>query len=149
MKKIQLNQIELKSIIKQMIKEQEQDTDLSGIKLIASKLFSSQIQTHVFHLQTNVNVEHTALQTYYEDIEELIDRLIESYQGNNENITNYKSYPIMDYEGKEQVIEYFQELFDIIEGNRENLPSVIQSIVDEIQELIMSTLYKIKKLNRS
>ena len=51
------------------------------------------------------------------------------------------------YEGKESVIEYFNELMEVVENNREGLPSHLQNIVDTIIELITSTLYKLKKLS--
>ena len=50
-------------------------------KLI-SYLFHSQTQVHIFHLQTTSFAEHKALQDYYDGIDDLIDGLVESYQGN-------------------------------------------------------------------
>ena len=121
------------SVLKSRLKEQEEKTiGSSGMEDMASALIASQTQVHIFHLQTKSYAEHKALQGYYEGIDNLMDSLIESYQGQFGIIANYQSLPISKYEGKEQ--------------NREDLPSHLQNIVDTIVELITSTLYKIKFL---
>lgn len=113
---------------------------------MASALMASQTQVHIFHLQTKSYAEHKALQRYYEGVSDLMDSLIEAYQGQFGIIENYDSKPISKYESKEQVISYFEDLMSLIDTNREGLPSHLQNIVDTIVELISSTLYKIKFL---
>ena len=50
---------------------------------LISMLMHSRTQAHVFHLRVSPNglAPHLALQTYYEDIIELIDGIVEGYQG--------------------------------------------------------------------
>jgi len=135
------------NVLKSRLKEQEEKTNnTTGMEEMASALIASQTQVHIFHLQTKSYAEHKALQGYYEDIDDLMDSLIESYQGQFGIIENYQSLPISKYEGKEQVVSYFEDLMSMIEKNREDLPSHLQNIVDTIVELITSTLYKIKFL---
>jgi hypothetical protein len=135
------------NVLKSRLKEQEEKTNnTTGMEEMASALMASQTQVHIFHLQTKSYAEHKALQGYYEDIDDLMDSLIESYQGQFGIIENYQSLPISKYEGKEQVVSYFEDLMSMIEKNREDLPSHLQNIVDTIVELITSTLYKIKFL---
>lgn len=135
------------SVLKSRLKEQEEKTiGFSGMEDMASALIASQTQVHIFHLQTKSYAEHKALQGYYEGIDNLMDSLIESYQGQFGIIANYQSLPISKYEGKEQIVSYFEDLMSMIEKNREDLPSHLQNIVDTIVELITSTLYKIKFL---
>jgi hypothetical protein len=119
---------------------------MNGIEEMASALMASQTQAHIFHLQTKSYAEHKSLQKFYEGVDGLMDSLIESYQGQFGIIENYKSLPISKYEGKEQIVSYFEDLMSLIEKNREGLPSHLQNIVDTIVELITSTLYKIKFL---
>jgi hypothetical protein len=112
-----------------------------------STLIHSQTQVHVFHLQTTSYAEHKALQRYYEGIDSLVDGLVESYQGKNELIKNYTTFKMVDYKSKEQVITYFKGLDDNIEKNRKSVKeSFIQNQIDTIQELIYSTLYKLRFL---
>lgn len=141
---------ELADLIKKVnVKEQESEetSNDGGINLLASHLLFSQTQAHIFHLQTGSYAEHKALQGFYEGIDDLADSLIESYQGENENIMNYQTFDIQKYDGKESVIEYFESLMDIVNNNREGLPSHLQNIIDTINELITSTLYKLRKLS--
>jgi hypothetical protein len=142
---IRLTESQLAERLKGRISEQEENS-MNGIEEMASALMASQTQAHIFHLQTKSYAEHKALQKFYEGVDGLMDSLIETYQGQFGIIENYKSLPISKYEGKEQMVSYFEDLMSLIEKNREGLPSHLQNIVDTIVELITSTLYKIKFL---
>jgi hypothetical protein len=114
---------------------------------IVCRLLHSQTQVHVFHLQTKSYSEHKALQGYYEGIDALVDGLIESYQGKYGIITNYKTYDMEQYSNGKKIIAYFTGLLKVIEENRDSVDdSYIQNQIDTIQELINSTLYKLKFL---
>jgi hypothetical protein len=119
----------------------------SGFKNMVSVLLHSQTQVHIFHLQTKSFSEHKALQEYYEEIDGLVDGIIESYQGKYEVIKNYDSAKTEDYKSLDQVINYFKSLDTMIEKARKNVKeSFIQNQIDTVQELIYSTLYKLRFL---
>ena len=137
------------------LREQEEDSDVkvdntktdSGFKDMVSILLHSQTQVHIFHLQTKSYSEHKALQGYYEGIDALVDGIIESYQGKYDVVTGYNSIKTEDYKSPEQVIKYFKALDSMIEKNRKSVKeSYIQNQIDTIQELIYSTLYKLRFL---
>jgi hypothetical protein len=114
---------------------------------IVCRLLHSQTQVHIFHLQTKSYSEHKALQKYYEGIDALVDGVIESYQGKYGIITNYKTYDMEQYSNGKKTIEYFAELLKIIDEKRDCCKdSYIQNQIDTIQELINSTVYKLKFL---
>ena len=114
---------------------------------MVSILLHSQTQVHIFHLQTKSYSEHKALQGYYEGIDALVDGVIESYQGKYDVLTSYKSIKTEDYQSSEQVIKYFKALDTMVEKNRKSVKeSYIQNQIDTIQELIYSTLYKLRFL---
>ena len=114
---------------------------------MACQILHSQKQAHIFHLGTKSFAEHMALNGYYSEIDELIDGIIESYQGKYGLLTNYKSFKNQSYKNKNQVLKYFTSLLNIIEENRDSVDdSYIQNQIDTIQELINSTLYKLKFL---
>ena len=119
------------------------------VDMIAT-LLHSQTQVHIFHWQTKSQSsfsEHKALQEYYEGIDGLVDNIVESYQGKYEIITGYKTIKTVDYKSTEQVISYFKELDENIEKNRTSVKeSYIQNQIDGVQELIYSTLYKLRFL---
>ena len=111
-------------------------------------LLQSQTQVHVFHLGTKSYSEHKALQKYYEGIDALTDGLVESYQGKYGLMTNYKSYKMSGYKSGKQVLSYFTQLISVIDKNRNDVEdSYIQNQIDTVQELIYSTMYKLKFLS--
>jgi hypothetical protein len=119
----------------------------SGLKGMVSTLLFSQTQVHIFHLQTKSYSEHKALQGYYEGIDALVDGIIESYQGKYDIIKNYDSIKTEDYKSSEQVINYFKSLDNmIISARKEVKESYLQNQIDTVQELIYSTLYKLRFL---
>jgi hypothetical protein len=127
--------------------ENNESKSSSGFKDMVSILLHSQTQVHIFHLQTKSYSEHKALQGYYEGIDVLVDGLIESYQGKYDVITQYNSVKNEDYKSNEQVIKYFKVLDTMIEKNRKSVKeSFIQNQIDTVQELINSTVYKLRFL---
>ena len=114
---------------------------------LLSVLIHSVNQVHVFHLQTKSLSEHKALNKYYDSIGDIVDTLAEAYQGKY-GILKYKNVSkIEQYESKEQVIEYFGKLIKFIEKSRPIKDPFIDNVVQEIESLIYSTLYKLKYLN--
>ena len=135
--------------------QEEDDSDVkvddtknnSSFQEMVSILLHSQTQVHIFHLQTKSYSEHKALQGYYEGIDALVDGVIESYQGKYDVLTSYKSIKTEDYQSSEQVIKYFKVLDTMVEKNRKSVKeSFIQNQIDTVQELIFSTIYKLRFL---
>jgi len=112
------------------------------------QMLHSQTQVHIFHLGTKSYSEHKALQGYYEGIDAIVDGIVESYQGKYGLLTNYKSYKNQSYKNKNQVLKYFTSLVNMIDEKRDCCDdSYIQNQIDTVQELIYSTMYKLKFLN--
>jgi hypothetical protein len=140
---------------KNLMREQKEDNETevedtktgSGFKDMVSILLHSQTQVHIFHLQTKSYSEHKALQGYYEGIDALVDGIIESYQGKYDVVTGYNSIKTEEYKSSEQVIKYFKALDSMVEKNRKSVKeSFLQNQIDTVQELIYSTLYKLRFL---
>ena len=110
-------------------------------------ILHSRNQAHVFHLQTKSYAEHIALNVYYDAVVPLFDAIVESYQGKYGIMKNFKSFKIEQYKNGKKTISYFERLLDIIEENRDSVDdSFIQNQIDTVQELVNSTLYKLKFL---
>lgn len=108
-------------------------------------LFEIEITAHIAHLQTKSYAQHTALNTLYDDIVDLRDRFIESYQGKYGIITEYEK-TINVNEGKNMSV-YLREVSVKIENYRLTLTDgFLQQITDDILELIYSTKYKLDNL---
>jgi len=136
----------LETITKRAIMEQKKKGTPLYIELM-SKLMHSNKQTQVFHRQTGSFAEHEALGGYYPEIEELIDDLVETFQGKHGILKGYESYDLVDYSSNSQVVKYFTELEKDVE---EIYPTIkdtyIQNQLDEVKQLINKTLYKLKFL---
>jgi hypothetical protein len=119
---------------------------------LASILFHSRTQAHVFHLGVSgagAYAAHVALQGYYEAIVDLTDGLVESYQGKN-GLIEFK--PVMGLDNNcdtRNIIAYFDKICAIVKTLRQApdlADSYIQNQIDGIEELIYSTKYKLVNL---
>ena len=132
---------------------QPQDGEKSGTPVaLFSKLFESREMAHIYHLQVNGEMgsfaAHTALGKYYDEILELIDTLIETYQGQFGIVDGYDVIDTNTTRTKEK-IEYFEELVEFVRNARKAISvedTHLQNIIDEIVGLIYQTLYKMKFL---
>jgi hypothetical protein len=114
---------------------------------MVSLLLHSRTQIHVLHLQTGSYPEHMALNDYYNGIGDLVDGLIESYQGKYELLKGYNSYDISEYKSTESTVKYLKDLCGKVEKLRSCCKdSYIQNQIDTVCELINSTLYKLRFL---
>ena len=119
---------------------------------LASILFHSQTQAHVFHLGVSgagAYAAHKALQKYYENIDGIVDGLVESYQGKN-GLIEFK--PVMGLDNNcdtRNIIAYFDKICAIVKTLRQApdlADSYIQNQIDGVEELIYSTKYKLVNL---
>lgn len=118
---------------------------------MVSRLLHSQTQVHVFHLGAKGSgsyAAHKALQGYYEGIDALVDGAIESFQGKYGLVTNYETYDMEKFESVKKCISYFNDLNKMITVKRKSVKdSYIQNQIDTVQELLFSTVYKLKFLS--
>jgi hypothetical protein len=119
---------------------------------LASILFHSRTQAHVFHLGVSgagAYAAHIALQGYYEEIVGLTDGLVESFQGKN-GLIEFKPVAGLDNNcDTRNIIAYFDKLIAIVRTLRqapELQDSYLQSQIDLIEELLYSTKYKLVNL---
>jgi hypothetical protein len=99
-------------------------------------LFQSRDMMHLQHLQTTSFAEHKALGHYYDEILELTDSFTEKYFGRNKRI------PIVIPESKAMnAMDHLKSIQALIEGERNNYPSDLQNIMDEMLGLVNKTLY--------
>jgi len=113
-----------------------------------STLFASRTQAHIFHLQTPSFAAHKALNDYYDEIVDITDGLVESYQGKYGIITGYGNIALQEYQSCEAIIMFFETLCMYVEKSRGMVAqdSYLQNQIDEIVALIKSTIYKLRFL---
>jgi hypothetical protein len=99
-------------------------------------LFQSRDMMHLQHLQTTSFAEHKALNKYYDGILELTDSFTEKYFGRNKRIS------IVIPEAKAtDAMSHLKSMQSLIEGERNNYPSDLQNIMDEMIGLVNEVLY--------
>ena len=101
------------------------------------------------HLRSAKYGKHVALQEFYEEMPDKVDALIEAWMGANGkkvgNFTNILTSSNMN------TLSYLKELkkvckdgYELLDDNEE-----LESLLDDIVNLINSTLYKVKELAES
>ena len=108
-------------------------------------LLHAATNTHLLHLKSTSYSEHKALRTFYDKLPDLVDRVAEGIQGIAEELIDY---PVDYYPPMDNALDELRSLKDFVKDERELLPqdSEIQNAVDEIADLIDSTIYKLKFL---
>ena len=119
---------------------------------IISTLMASRDQAHIFHWQTTGEgsfAAHLALNAYYDAIPDLTDTLVESYQGKHGIITGYTSVDEFNEYDRTTAVKYFKGLAMFVERAYAKLPTedtYILNQIDNVKELIYSTIYKLENL---
>ena len=120
-------------------------------KLI-STLLESRTQAHIFHWQTTgvgSYAAHMALNAYYDAVPDLVDSLVESYQGKHGIVKGYAPAERLDEYSKETVVKYFKALAVFVERAYDKLDesdTYILNQLDNVKELLYSTIYKLENL---
>lgn len=116
-------------------------------KGLVQKLFESRQVTHNVHLQTKSFAMHKALNGFYDDILDLTDSLIETYQGQYGLLSDYKlDVPSIKPDGIINYLEEAAEIFKLGHNSFEEKDTHLHNILDEIVGLTYQTLYKLKFL---
>jgi len=135
-------------------KSEEGTAGLAGFDAKPSKLFSKLFEcremAHIYHLQVKGDAgsyaAHMALGAFYEGVLDLVDDLIETYQGQYDVVEGYDIIDTKDTRSKDK-IEYFTELADFIKSERKCISvedTHLHNIIDEIVALTYKTIYKLK-----
>jgi len=117
---------------------------MENCALFLATLLHSATNTHFFHFTTDSYAKHKALAKYYEGIVDLVDQLAESYMGKYGKLTAFPSV----YHQPKDPLKYMESLQNFVADARQDLPqdSELQNTIDEIADLINSTVYKLKFL---
>ncbi len=110
-------------------------------------LFLARDVTHSVHLNTRSYAKHKALQKFYESIIDHADDFAEAYQGRHNLIGPIS---LMSAKKTSNIIEFLESQLAEIEGARydvcEKTDTSLQQIIDNIVQLYLSTLYKLRFL---
>ena len=117
------------------------------IEELISRSFKTRNQAHLMHWKTKSYAQHQALGSFYDELIDLIDKLVEACQGSKGLIGH------VDLSCKDESVEIVKCLTEDanwISKNRAKLGHgvpALENILDEIVALYLSTLYKLKNLS--
>lgn len=112
------------------------------IPVFFGKIFQSRDLMHLAHLRTLSYAKHKALNSYYNDILDLLDTLIESYQGE----FGIQTIEIPSSKYEDPVI-HLKNLLVLIKSSIVLFKDTdYLNILDEMKTLIKQTLYKLENL---
>jgi hypothetical protein len=110
-------------------------------------LFLARDVTHSVHLNTRSFSKHEALKIFYNRIVGAADDFAEAYQGRHGMIGPIS---LMSAKKTTNVIEFLQDQLDEIEKCRyevvDKSDSSLQQLIDNIIEIYLRTIYKLKYL---
>lgn len=122
------------------------ESENKTVALFVATLFHSATVAHFMHLSTDNFARHRALQKYYEGIVDLADAVAESYMG-YEGV-RLTAWP-KEFHLASDPVTYLEKLRDFVEEARKVICpdyTPVQNQIDAIQELMDSTIYKLKFL---
>lgn len=110
-------------------------------------LFLARDVAHSVHLNTRSYAKHKALQKFYENIIDRADDFAEAYQGRSGLMG---SITLSSAKKTANVVEFLEGQLKEIEANRYKIcdkeDSTMQQLIDNIIELYLTTLYKLRFL---
>lgn len=117
------------------------------IEELFGTLQQSVVATWRKHLRTHKYSKHMALNDFYEEMPDKVDDLIEAWMGVNgkkvksfDNIIKSKNMGTLAY--LKELRKVVKDGYSLMNGEKE-----LEAILDDIVELIDSTLYKVKELS--
>ena len=125
--------------------EIEINADASVANEVFATLLNGATIAHILHLQTRSYAKHKALENLYEELPDLTDSLIESYQSKYGIV----EYPAQSVATPPEPLGFVKELREYVGEKRFAVAkdSELQNITDEIVQLLDSTIYKLTFLN--
>ena len=117
----------------------------ADIQQFMGLLFASRDYAHKAHLATESYAEHKALNSFYDGIVDLADSLAESWMGRNEK--KIGEIPTINVP-KGEPLAVMKRLLEVVRDTRDFVgqDTVLSNIMDEIEALYSSTIYKLKFL---
>jgi hypothetical protein len=100
---------------------------------------------HINHWRAKTFSIHSALGEFYTGLQERIDDFVEAYMGKYGILEDYQEFYALP---SKDPVEELELLSNFVKELRTKLPqdSELQNLIDEIADLIDSTLYKVRFL---
>lgn len=133
----------------EMSEKYEMDDNLKGlmkskVAMFSAKVLASGPGIHIIHLKETSYSAHIALNDFYDEIPDLIDSVVEQYQGVTEELLNIPQVQVPSISTTTEAIDYLRELYEMVDVIQSMCYySEIKNTLDEIKSLINRTKYKL------
>jgi len=117
------------------------------IEILVAKVFSTRGLAHLQHWNTPSYAQHIALGSFYSDIIEDIDKIVEVYQGLFGKIAVPELPAVIM---SKNITKTLEDDIKWISDNRSKISkgiSAIENLIDGLSETYLQTLYKLKNLS--
>lgn len=117
------------------------------IEELIAMCFRTRNQAHLMHWKTKSYSEHQALGSFYDDLIDNLDKLVEACQG-SKGIIGHVNLACKDE--SVDIIKCLTDDANWISRNRGKIAHgvpALENILDEIVALYLTTLYKLKNLS--
>lgn len=117
------------------------------IEELIARVFKTRNQAHLSHWKTKSYAEHQALGSFYDDVVNVLDKLVEAHQG-AKGIIGHVDLSCRDE--SVDIIKALSEDANWAAKNRQKIASnvpAIENIVDELVGTYLTTIYKLKNLS--
>jgi hypothetical protein len=124
--------------------DDEFEPDMDEVGNIFGRLLMSAPVVQMLHLQTDSLSKHLALKDLYEAMPDLVDAIVEEFQGEYGVVSSYDTY--VTYNANPVI--FVEDLLKYLKKNRGSIASCpsIQANIDTLCTTIRSCLYKLKNL---
>ena len=116
------------------------------IEELVGKVFITRNQAHLAHWGTSNYAQHTALGSFYDDVIETVDKLVEVYQGNFGKIGKV----IGTFETNIDIVSVLASDCEWLQQNRKDIAqgiTPIENLIDELMAIYLQTIYKLMNLS--
>lgn len=115
------------------------------IEELAARVFQARDVAHRAHWRTQSYAQHMALGSFYDDVIEHIDAIVEAYQGEHGLIGDFSvAVPKVG-----NLVDYLKREAEWIAENRAAISkgcTMIQNLIDALSETYRTTIYKLVNL---
>jgi hypothetical protein len=130
-----------------MVKFRAEAAQSDPVMQFVQCLLHSVTNAHILHFQSLSYSQHIALGTYYDEVSDLVDGFVESFQGKYGLLTKYQSdYQLPDNNPVTYLTYLKEEVATLRRAPNFPQDSELQNEVDNIANLINTTLYKLRFL---
>lgn len=116
----------------------------AGMTALMAELLHGATKTHMTHLKTTSYAAHMALGEFYEALPELVDGIVEQYQGVTEKLMDFSPVNVTPINTVNEAIAYLRLLYSKVTEEQGKCPySEIVNELDLIKSCINKAKYKL------